>query len=232
MSHPTDPPIDPSRRWTLTASPSYIDARKSLFQAELTLRSQIEHVAALRRALPPGPFLPPYTFTEGPRDLSASGPFTHPTLADLASNGRSLVMYHMMFGPDDENVCPMCAMFVDGLEGAVGHLEERVNVVVCAAAPIEKVREWAKRRGWGKLRFVSSAGSGFNRDMGTEDAGVSVFQGEEEGVRHLYMQKGDFGPGVERGLDLLCPVYNVFDLVPEGRGNWYAGNEYMMRSGV
>jgi predicted dithiol-disulfide oxidoreductase (DUF899 family) len=26
----------------------------------------------------------------------------------------------------------------------------------------------------------------------------------------------------ERGLDLLCSVYNILDLTPQGRGDWYA----------
>jgi len=26
----------------------------------------------------------------------------------------------------------------------------------------------------------------------------------------------------ERGLDLLTPVYNILDLIPQGRGDWYA----------
>jgi predicted dithiol-disulfide oxidoreductase (DUF899 family) len=30
----------------------------------------------------------------------------------------------------------------------------------------------------------------------------------------------------ERGLDLLCPVYNILDLTPQGRGDWYAGLDY------
>jgi predicted dithiol-disulfide oxidoreductase (DUF899 family) len=30
----------------------------------------------------------------------------------------------------------------------------------------------------------------------------------------------------ERGLDLLFPVYNVLDLTPRGRGNWYASFDY------
>ncbi len=30
----------------------------------------------------------------------------------------------------------------------------------------------------------------------------------------------------ERGLDLLCAVYNVLDLTPEGRGAWYASFDY------
>ncbi len=30
----------------------------------------------------------------------------------------------------------------------------------------------------------------------------------------------------ERGIDLLTPVYNLLDLTPEGRGDWYAQLTY------
>jgi predicted dithiol-disulfide oxidoreductase (DUF899 family) len=30
----------------------------------------------------------------------------------------------------------------------------------------------------------------------------------------------------ERGPDLLSPVYNVLDLTPQGRGDWYASLDY------
>jgi predicted dithiol-disulfide oxidoreductase (DUF899 family) len=31
----------------------------------------------------------------------------------------------------------------------------------------------------------------------------------------------------QRGIDLLTPVYNVLDLTPGGRGDWYADLEYL-----
>ena len=34
----------------------------------------------------------------------------------------------------------------------------------------------------------------------------------------------------ERGLDLLCTVWNVLDLTPQGRGDWYAELEYRVAS--
>ena len=30
----------------------------------------------------------------------------------------------------------------------------------------------------------------------------------------------------ERGVDLLSPVWNLLDLTPQGRGDWYASLEY------
>jgi predicted dithiol-disulfide oxidoreductase (DUF899 family) len=30
----------------------------------------------------------------------------------------------------------------------------------------------------------------------------------------------------ERGIDLMTPVYNLMDLTPQGRDNWYAKLDY------
>ena len=35
-----------------------------------------------------------------------------------------------------------------------------------------------------------------------------------------------FGGLDQRGLDLLCPVWHLLDLTPEGREDWYAQLEY------
>jgi predicted dithiol-disulfide oxidoreductase (DUF899 family) len=31
---------------------------------------------------------------------------------------------------------------------------------------------------------------------------------------------------IEQGIDLLTPVYNLLDLIPQGRGDWYAKLAY------
>ena len=31
---------------------------------------------------------------------------------------------------------------------------------------------------------------------------------------------------LERGIDLLTPVYNILDLTPQDRGNWYPKLDY------
>lgn len=60
------------------------------------------------------------------------------------------------------------------------------------------------------------------------EPGFSVFKKDGDGnVRHVYSQTSRFIPGSERAMDLLCPVYNMLDLIPEGRGNWYATNDYV-----
>jgi predicted dithiol-disulfide oxidoreductase (DUF899 family) len=205
------------------ASPEYIKARTELLTAEWELRDQIEKVAALRRQLPPGVVMQDYVF-DGPNNTRIS-------LQDLAADGRTLVIYHLMFSEKDKNPCSMCGMFVDGQNGLGKHLDQLVNYFVVAKAPYQQIEEYANNRGWKNLHFLSSAGNTFNKDMQVECPawspdqytlpGISVFKKDDTGkLRHVYSQTAQFDPDTYRGMDLLAPVYNVLDLVPEGRGNW------------
>jgi len=225
-------------RWPPNTSQEYITARNDLLKEEWVLRDQIERVASLRRALPQGAIMPEYIFTEGPSDLASNEPVKQTTLKDLASDGRSLVTYHLMFDPADDEACSMCSMIVDSFNGVAHHIAQNINFVIIGKAPLPVLRAWATKRGWTRLRILSSYESEFNKDMGFENPswakdekqlpGISVFKADGEGeVRHVYTARASIEPGSERGLDLLGCVYNVMDLTPEGRGNWYAGNEYI-----
>jgi predicted dithiol-disulfide oxidoreductase (DUF899 family) len=220
------------------ASPEYIAARNTLLKAEWELRDQLERVAEMRRKLPTGAQMKSYTFQEGPEDITQSGPIKNTTLADLAADGRSVVVWHMMFSPDAEEPCSMCAMVVDGINATAPHLQQHVNLGIIGKAPIEKLRSYAAKRGWDKVRFLSSSENDFNADMHLEhpawfpDAdqmpGMSVFKKGDDGVvRHVYTVGAHFDPRTERGADLMSPVWSVLDIIPEGRGNWYAGNDYI-----
>jgi predicted dithiol-disulfide oxidoreductase (DUF899 family) len=52
---------------------------------------------------------------------------------------------------------------------------------------------------------------------GNQDSRVSVFAWgtSTPGHPHLSSQL------MERGIDLLCPTWHLFDLLPTGRGDWY-----------
>ncbi|KAF2470992.1 DUF899-domain-containing protein [Lindgomyces ingoldianus] len=232
-------------KWPASATGEYIAARRALLEKEYALRNQIEEVASQRRALPLGPILPTYTFEEGPKDLAASSPITKVTLSDVAKPGslshKTLVVYHLMMGENATKACPGCSMFVDGLNGVAKHLAQRFNLVVIAKAPLPVIREYAMKRGWHDLRFLSSFGNSFNKDMGVEapewmddmpqGPGMSVFKYEEDDgegkVRFLYQTNPHFDRDVIRGMDLLTPVWNILDITPEGRGDWDPGFEYV-----
>ena len=217
-------------------SDTYRTERRRVLEAERALRNQREEVARLRQALPPGPALSTgYVFREAQPELGATV-----RLADLfAAESSNLFVYHMMFGPDWDEGCPLCSMWLDGLNGAAPHITQRTAFAVIAKAAPEKIRAWAQRRGWGNLRMLSSRESTFNADLGLEGAtedeqnpGASVFTRDQDGtIRLFYTGQADLGEedrrpytGDPRGMDLLSPVWHVFDLLPTGRGGWYPTN--------
>jgi len=84
-----------------------------------------------------------------------------------------------------------------------------------------------------KLRLLSAGTNSFKYDLGSEDRGgnqdseVSVFVQDHGKVRHFYSSHPRMSPEIkERGLDLLNPIWNVLDLTPHGRGDFYASLAY------
>ena len=227
-------------------SEEYRQRREELLAAELALKGQAERVAALRRELPLGKQMPEYIFQEGPRDLSHDDPteVAEVRLADLFADGHdTLIVDHLMFGAGDHNAffgldadapCPMCSMWADGYNAVAPHIEQHASFVLVARAEIGRLRRWARRRDWGRIRLLSAHHNTFIRDlnMETEDGsqlpGVSVFTRAADGaVYHRYSIGADLSNGHGRGIDLLSPVWNLLDLTPAGRGDWYPGHEYM-----
>lgn len=215
--------------WPDGASDDYIESRLALRDAEMALRDQIEHVASLRRSLPAGTLVTDYALTEGPHDLDLDTPIRSVGLRDLFGDHDTLVIYHLMFHPDDDEACAMCSLWVDGFPGVVRQIEARTAFAVVARAPIGKLRAWGRRRNWHGLRLVSSDGSTFSRDMHFEAARggqwpcFAVFSRDGDIIYHRLTQCADLPIG-ERGNDLLSPVWNIFDLLPQGRGDWLPDN--------
>jgi predicted dithiol-disulfide oxidoreductase (DUF899 family) len=217
-------------------SEAYRAAREELRLAETALTEQRERVAALRRRLPPGAVVDDYTFDEGPRSLDAGdAPVRQVTLSELFSGpDRSLIVYHLMFGKTQTSPCPMCTMWIDGYNAVVDHVTRNVDFVVAAAADVPTLRAHARRRGWDKLRLLSCGDSSFKYDLASEDEGggqdsaISVFTRDADGtLRHFYSGHPWLGDDFkERGIDLLTPVWNLLDLTPQGRGEWYPSLEY------
>ena len=183
----------------------------------------MEFVAQMRRRLPEGPAVPDYTFFEGDNRVR---------LAELYAPGkRELIVYHLMYWADDDEFCPMCSMWVDGLNGVAKHVEQRANIAVATRAPVAKLRDWASRRGWRNIRLLSGDGPAFARDTGAEDGNgdpvetVLVFTKDGEVVRNTYAAHA-MTMGETRGIDLLSPVWQLFDLLPSGRDDWFPSGDY------
>jgi predicted dithiol-disulfide oxidoreductase (DUF899 family) len=220
-------------------SAEYRAARDRLLEQEIELRRATEAVAAARRALPPGGPVPEdYVFAGAGGDMR---------LSELFAPGRdSLVIYSFMFprdpgdarpGPSTgqaaqlplaESPCPSCVALLDQLDGAAEHVAPHVNFAVVAKAPLARILTFAEERGWRRLRLLSSAVNSYNRDYLGETAEgfqrpmLNVFHRDGEGIRHFWGSElfyaptdGDQDP---RHLGTLEPVWNLFDLTPEGRG--------------
>jgi predicted dithiol-disulfide oxidoreductase (DUF899 family) len=217
-------------------SAEYLVKREELRLAEIDLMRQRERVAALRRELPQGAPVEDYLFQEGPASLDSGDESIHPVhLSELFTGpNRSVVVYHFMFGKAQKNPCPMCTMMIDGLNGVGHHLRQNTDVAIVAAADPGELRAFARKRGWNNLRLLSCGENTFKYDLGSEDregqqdSAVSVFSKDKGGViRHFCTAHPRMAEDIkERGIDLLCPVYNVLDLTPQGRGDWCASFKY------
>jgi predicted dithiol-disulfide oxidoreductase (DUF899 family) len=214
----------------------YAERREQLRQAEVDLMRQREQVAALRRTLPPGTPVEDYVFLEGPRKLGdGDEPVTSVRLSELFSApDRALVVQHVMYGKRQTSPCPMCTMWVDGLDAVVPHIEQQADYVVASTADPAALRSHARDRGWRNVRLLSCGDSTFQYDFcaedeeGNQNSTFSVFTLDADGgPRHYYSSHPQMATDVyERGIDLLSPVWNLLDLTPAGRGDWYASLEY------
>jgi predicted dithiol-disulfide oxidoreductase (DUF899 family) len=227
-------------------SAEYRAARDRLLAQEIELRRTMEAVAAARRELPPGGVVPEDYVFQG---VGADGAPTDVKLSELFEPGRdSLVIYSFMFprDPDDkrpgppagqtallplqEGPCPSCVAFLDQLEGAAEHATQHVNFAVVAKAPLPRVVTFAEERGWRRLRLLSSAGNTYNRDYLAETADgaqrpmLNVFHRDGDVLRHFWGSELFYAPtdpGQDpRHVGTLEPVWNLFDLTPEGRPDW------------
>ncbi|HEY5170721.1 MAG TPA: DUF899 family protein [Acidimicrobiia bacterium] len=217
-------------------SPSYLDAREKLRLAEIDLMQQRERVAEMRRALPPGPVVDDYEFLEGPRSLAdGDAPVATVRLSELFSGpGRPLVVYHLMYGKAQTAPCPMCTQWIDGLNGVAPHVARNVDFAVVAAADPVQLRAHARTREWTRIRLLSCGANTFKYDLrseeadGTQDSTMSVFVRDADGsVRHTYTGRPRLSADIgERGIDLMCATWNLLDLSPNGRGDWYSSLDY------
>jgi len=224
----------------------YRSARDRLLDAEIELRRSMEAVASARRGLPPGgEMLVDYAF-QGRREDGSIGAVR---LSELFVAGKdSLAIYSFMFprsasddrpGPTSgatatltlaEGPCPSCTALLDQLDGAAPHVAQRMNFAVVAKTPLERVVTFAQERSWRRLRVLSSAANTYNRDYlaetpeGDQMPMLNVFHRDRDAIRHFWGSEMFYAP-TEPGQDprhigTLEPLWNFFDLTPEGRPDW------------
>jgi predicted dithiol-disulfide oxidoreductase (DUF899 family) len=224
-------------------STEYRAARDRLLEREIELRRAMEAVAAARRELPPGGPVPEdYVF----RGAGPDGAVSDVRMSELFEPGKdSLVIYSFMFpraADDDrpgptvgetaklplaEGPCPSCVAMLDQFEAAIRHAGDRINFAVVAKTSAERLLAFGSERGWKHLRLLSSADNTYNRDyhgegpQGGQIPILNVFHRDGDEIRHFWATELMFAP-TDSGQDprhvgTLEPVWNLFDLTPEGR---------------
>jgi predicted dithiol-disulfide oxidoreductase (DUF899 family) len=206
----------------------WLVARRALLEREKELTRRSDELARQRRALPWVPVEEPYSF-----DTSAG----RKTLADLFDGRSQLLVYHLMFGPDDDQPCIGCSFTADNLDGAVFHLANHdVSFVAVSRAPVEKLEAYRRRSGW-SFEWASAFGTDFNLHFalfteeerrtgkgfnfgtarvadvdlrGVELHGLSAFALEDGVVYHTYSC-------YDRGTDVLNGTWQLLDRAPHGR---------------
>jgi predicted dithiol-disulfide oxidoreductase (DUF899 family) len=199
------PPVVTEEEWQV--------AREALLAKEKEATRAGDALAAERRRLPRVRMDKDYVF---------DGPAGKATLVDLFDGRAQLLLYHFMFGPNQEAGCDGCSMFVDQI-GHLAHLHARdTSFALVSRAPIEKLEAYRKRMGW-TIPWYSSFESDFNVDFGVgpetpqegvyqdgESFGLSVFLRDGEDIYRTYFTTA-------RGAEALGSVWTFLDLTPLGR---------------
>ncbi len=171
-------------------------------------------------------------------------------LSELFAPGKdSLAIYSFMFprDPEDdapgpvreketaklplaEGPCPSCVALLDQLDGMIEHASQFVNFAAVAKSPLDRLLTWKRERGWRRLRLLSSAGNTYNRDYlaetpeGAQRPMLNVFHRDGGEIRHFWGSElfyAPWDPGQDpRHVGTLEPLWNLFDLTPEGRPDW------------
>jgi predicted dithiol-disulfide oxidoreductase (DUF899 family) len=188
-------------------------AQDALRAKEKKASKERDALAADRRRLPMTRIEKSYTF---------DGSDGKSTLLDLFEGRSQLLLYHFMFGPNQEAGCDGCSMFVDQI-GHLAHLHARdTSFALVSRAPFEKIARYKERMGW-TIPWYSSFESDFNVDFGVsppepqpdryqdgESFGLSVFLRDGENVFRTYFTTA-------RGVEALGSVWTFLDLTPLGR---------------
>jgi predicted dithiol-disulfide oxidoreductase (DUF899 family) len=212
----------------------WLSARRELLEREKELTRRSDELARERQELPWVPVDEPYRLetSDGTK-----------TLTELFDGRSQLLVYHLMFGPEDAVPCIGCSYTADNLDGAVFHLAHRdVSFVAVSRAPLEKLNAYQRRSGW-SFPWVSAFGTDFNLDFavfteeerrmgtgfnfgtarvahldlrGAELHGLSAFALEDDVVYHTYSC-------YDRGTDVLNGTWQLLDRAPKGRGGGFEG---------
>jgi predicted dithiol-disulfide oxidoreductase (DUF899 family) len=188
-------------------------AQQALRAKEKAAMKEEDAIAAERRRLPRLRVEKDYVF---------DGPGGKASLTDLFEGRRQLVLYHFMFGPNQEVGCDGCSMFVDQL-GHLAHINARdTTFALTSRAPRAKLEQFRKRMGW-EVPWYSWGEGDFGIDFGTspveprpdrhqdgEGFGLSAFLLDGGEVHRTYFTKS-------RGVEAIGSVWSILDRTALGR---------------
>jgi predicted dithiol-disulfide oxidoreductase (DUF899 family) len=188
-------------------------AHEKLLAKEKDATRARDALAAERRRLPRVRIEKDYVF-EGPNGKAS--------LLDLFEGRRQLIIYHFMFGPNQDVGCDGCSMVADQIVH-LAHLHARdTSFALVSRAPIAKIEPYRQRMGW-TIPWFSSFGTDFNVDFGLspetpqpteyqdgETFGLSVFFRDGDEIFRTYFTN-------RRGVEALGSVWTFLDLTPLGR---------------
>ena len=192
---------------------------KEIAVAQDELEKAKQRLVTLRRQLPP----------ELVEDYELSGADGPMKISEMFGDKDDLILVHNMGAG-----CPYCTMWADEFNGVVHHLQDRAALVVVSPNNPRVQQELARKRGW-RFAMYSAEGTPFIKDMGFQkeeeehmsgyQPGVSVFHKNEDSTI-VRVSRDDFGPG-----DLYCSVWHLFDLLPDGWGDWSPQFDYSSSNG-
>jgi predicted dithiol-disulfide oxidoreductase (DUF899 family) len=223
----TEAPI----KHNVVSQDEWIAASRAHLVKEKELTHHREDVARLRRELP---------WVKVEKDYVFEGPDGKHPLSDLFDGRSQLIVYHMMYGPNDTDGCPGCSFISDHVDSARQHFEhDDLSFVAISRAPLANFAPFKKKMGW-TFKWLSSAGNEFNYDFGVsyrpadygkgpvlhnftmqklsseEQPGLTAFYKDAEG--NIFRTYSTY----ERGLDALLGAYQFLDLTPKGRNEKHA----------
>jgi len=211
---------------TSSATPEIVDQQQwqaaidMLRQKEKELTRTHDALNAMRRQLP---------MVRVDKDYRFQGAEGTVTLSDLFDGRKQLVVYHFMFGPDQEAGCDGCSWVVDAMSHPA-HLHARdTSIALISRAPLEKLSRYQERMGW-DIPWYSSFGSDFNYDFdATNDDGenhvLSIFLKDGDHIYRTYYTD-------QRGVEHLGSHWTYLDLTPFGRqedSGWPKRDKYWPR---
>ena len=190
------------------------ELEKQIAAAHEELQRAQQKLAGLRRSAAPEP-VQDY-------ELRSAGGTVR--LSEMFDDKQDLILVHNMGAG-----CPYCTMWADEFNGVLHHLQDRAAFAVVSPNSPKVQQNLAGKRGW-RFPMYSAEGSTFVKDMGfqAEDGqfmdgyapGVSVFRKNGDGSI-VRVSRDFFGPG-----DPYCGVWHLFDLLPDGPGDWSPQFDY------